>query len=101
MVLSTQAKEVESNFKSKKGTDFWDQIEAHIGLRMKDMTLEELLNLLWSTLEIGRGGQSFLEQLESNLMQKLLKVKDDELNILLACLEKTDDDSFKFNQRFI
>ena len=54
--------------KIKQGTDFWDRVEAHVGLRMKDMSLEELLNLLWSTLEVGRGGKAFLEQLESNLM---------------------------------
>ena len=32
-------------------------------------------------------------------MNQLLKVKDEELNVLLACLEKTDEENanFKFN----
>ena len=61
MVLTTQAKEVEGSMKQQHGVAFWDSVESHLGHRMKDMSLEELLNLLWSTLEVGRGGKTFLE----------------------------------------
>ena len=44
---------------------------------MKAMSLDDLINLLWSALEINRGGPMFYKRLENELEKRIRGIKDD------------------------
>lgn len=44
---------------------------------MKAMALDDLINLMWTSLEINRGGKLFFETLESELAKRIRGIKDD------------------------
>ena len=76
LVLTTLNKEAELRVqKLTESKDFWDQCETPLILKMKEMGLGDLINLLWSAVEVGRGSDGFFKELESNLVKKILKVK--------------------------
>ena len=43
----------------QKTADLFSSVEADLILSMKAMALDDLLNLMWSALEIDRGSQYF------------------------------------------
>ena len=59
LVLSTVAKEYEASAKAQHGVDFWDSMEPFVILKMKEMELEGLINLMWSALEVEKGSPAF------------------------------------------
>lgn len=75
-------------------------MESSVVMKMEKMNLDELLGLLWSALEIGKGSDTFFNQLENELNKRLLKVKDEEFQVLLSCFEKHEESPI-FNARFI
>ena len=56
LVLSTLESKQETN---SKAADFFSSVEADLIISMKSMALDDLLNLMWSALEIDRGSQFF------------------------------------------
>jgi len=56
LVLSTLESKQETN---SKAADLFSSVEADLIISMKSMALDDLLNLMWSALEIDRGSQFF------------------------------------------
>ena len=54
-------------------------------LLMKSMSLDDLINLLWSALEINRGGKMFYETLEVELSKRIRGIRDDQFESLIMC----------------
>jgi len=52
---------------------------------MKSMSLDDLINLMWSALEMNRGGEMFYKTLESELAKRIRGIKDDQFETLIAC----------------
>ncbi len=44
---------------------------------MKAMALEDLINLMWTALEINRGSTLFYDTLEGELSKRVRGIKDD------------------------
>ncbi len=68
LVLATKAK---GEYQGQVSGDLFDQVEAEVILKMKVMTLPDLLNLLWSVQEIKRGSAYFYEKLEEEIMTRM------------------------------
>ena len=49
------------------------------------MSLDDLINLMWSALEMNRGGEMFYKTLESELAKRIRGIKDDQFETLIAC----------------
>jgi hypothetical protein len=45
---------------------------------MRQMELEDLINLLWTATEVGRGSNTFFQELEKELSKRMLMIKDEE-----------------------
>ena len=45
---------------------------------MKEMDLQDLINLLWTSIEVKRGSEIFFKEIENQLTKKILKIKDEE-----------------------
>ena len=46
-------------------------------LKMKVMSLDDLINLLWAAVEINRGGEMFYKTLEGELGKRIRGIKDE------------------------
>lgn len=51
------------------------------------MALDDLLNLMWSALEIDRGSQYFFQTLEAELAKRVRGIKDDQFETLIGCFQ--------------
>lgn len=96
LVLSTQEVNTHSG-------DLFSSVESDLILMMKAMSLEDLINLMWSALEINRGSPLFYETLESELARRVRGIKDEQFEILLACFagDKSDHATEKFSKKFL
>ena len=74
MIATVEEKEAG---KAVTDNDLFTQIESDVILKMKEMSLDDLINLLWSTLEIGKGSEIFYQSLESELAKRIRGIKDD------------------------
>ena len=54
-------------------------------LLMKSMSLDDLINLLWSALEINRGGKMFYDTLEVELSKRIKGIRDEQFESLIMC----------------
>jgi hypothetical protein len=70
---------------------------------MKAMALEDLINLMWTALEINRGSPLFYDTLEAELAKRVRGIKDDQFETLLACFtgDKSDISTQKFSKKFL
>ena len=70
---------------------------------MKVMSLDDLINLMWSALEINRGGQLFYETLEGELGKRIRGIKDEQFETLISCFsgEKGGKSMTQFSSRFL
>ena len=66
---------------------------------MREMALDDLINLLWSSLEIKKGTHYFYEKLEEELSKRIRGVKDDQYESLLACFSGNNY-SNEFSDKF-
>lgn len=82
-MLSTVAKDVEQENTGE--LDFWDTIETQVILKMKEMDLTDLINLMWSSMEISKGSNQFYQNLEKEIEKRILKIKDEDYQVLLGC----------------
>ena len=103
LVLSTMAKEVDYLSKQTGDLDFWESVEPSLIFKLKEMDLDNLLNLMWSALEIEKGSAIFFEQIESEITKRILKIKDEEFQTLLACFinEKGEKQQYGFSEKFM
>ena len=85
LILSTLMKEHQTNNQMIDGKDFWNTIEPELILKMKQMELSDLINLMWSSLEIKRGSKTFYDELEKVMTRRIHKVKDEDFQTLLTC----------------
>ena len=85
LVLSTVAKD---EILDENKLDFWDSMEPELILKLRDSELEDLINLMWSAIEINKGSGMFFEELEKEITKRMLRVKDDEFSLTCG-----DDDS--------
>jgi hypothetical protein len=58
--------------------DFWDSMEPEMILKLRDTDLEDLINLMWSAIEINKGSRMFYEELEKEITKRILRIKDEE-----------------------
>jgi hypothetical protein len=65
---------------------------------MREMAIEDLINLLWSSLQIKKGSHYFYERLEEEIGRRIKGVKDEQFETLIACFagDKQQDFSDKF-----
>jgi hypothetical protein len=89
LVLSTLESKQETG---QKAADLFSSVEADLIMSMKVMALDDLLNLMWSALEIDRGSQFFYQTLEAELSKRVRGIKDEQFETLIGCFlgEKAD-----------
>lgn len=68
---------------------------------MKSMSLDDLINLLWSALEMDRGGELFFRNLEGELAKRVRGIKDEQFETLLQCFTGENADNNKFSEKFM
>jgi len=100
LIISTACKEadkaIQENFgKDYNSLDLWDTIEPIITMKMRDMKLPDLINLLWCASELKKGSDPFLKELEKNLTRLILKVGDDDFEQLLTCFTREESNPLK------
>lgn len=66
-------------------SDLFETMQPDLILKMKEMTLSDLINLLWSAQEINRGSEFFFTQLEKEISSRIRGIKDEDLILLLNC----------------
>ena len=52
---------------------------------MKLMSLDDLINLMWSVLEVEKGGPVFFEKLETEIAKRIRGIKDEQYETLMMC----------------
>ena len=75
------------------GKDFWNMLEPELILKMREMELSDLINLMWSSLEIKRGSKTFYDELEKVMTRRIHKVKDEDFQTLLTCFSNDFGDA--------
>lgn len=55
---------------------------------MREMSLTDLINLMWSALEIKKGTATFFNELEKILTKRLYKIKDEDFHTLITCFSE-------------
>jgi hypothetical protein len=63
--------------KQKSDSDFFDKLEPVLTSKMREMAIEDLINLLWSALRIAKGSHYFYDRLEEEIGRRIMGVKDD------------------------
>ena len=58
LVLATVAKDPEGAAKDAE-LDLWDSVENSVIVKMREMELGDLVNLMWSALEVNKGSRTF------------------------------------------
>jgi len=103
MVLSTKAKAFESAVAKSGELDFWDSMEPAVILKMQEMQLEDLINLMWASMEVKKGTKVFFDELEKELTKRVLRVKDEEFQVLISCFSQDDNPIAQgnFSHRFM
>ena len=64
------------------------------------MKLEDLTNLLWSALEIGKGSSTLFNELEKCMSKQIYKIKDEEFQTLISCVTN-DKSKPEFTEKFL
>ena len=73
LVLSTMEASADEN----KLDDLFSKVEGELMNKMKLMSLDDLINLLWTALKIDRGSGMFFERLEKELAKRIRTIKDE------------------------
>ena len=71
---------------------------------MSTLPLEDLLNLMWSSLKIGRGSELYYRTLEEQLAKRVRGIRDEQFEQLIGCFADEDTaelSSEKFSQNFL
>lgn len=86
LVLSTKVKNFDEKTTKNTGSDLWDAFEPRLVLKLDSMQLEDLVNLLWSSLRVNKGTRAFYEELEKAIRKRVYKFKDEEFETLIGCV---------------
>ena len=99
LVLSTMEASADEN----KSDDLFSKVEGELMSKMKLMSLDDLINLLWTALKIDRGSGMFFERLEKELAKRIRTIKDEQYETLLQCFigEKSDKSLAQFSSKFM
>ena len=54
------------------------------------MQLEDLINLMWASMQVKKGTPIFFDELEKELTKRILRVKDEEFQTLIGCFSQDD-----------
>ena len=83
--------------------DLFSKVEDNLIAKTKVMSLDDLINLLWTAIKIDRGSPVFYERLEKELTKRILGVKDDQFELLLQCFvgEKSEKSLSQFSSKFM
>ena len=81
LVLST----LEASAEEQQSDDLFSKVEGELMNKMKLMSLDELINLLWMALKIDRGSGMFFKRLERELTKRIRNIKDEQYETLLQC----------------
>jgi len=57
---------------------------------MKEMSLGDLVNLLWSAQEIQKGSEYFFAKLEEEITSRIKNIKEQEFITLIQCFSETE-----------
>ena len=70
---------------------------------MKLMSLDDLINLMWSVLEVEKGGPVFFEKLETEIAKRIRGIKDEQYETLMMCFggDKSQVAVSKFSKKFL
>lgn len=98
LVLSTKVREFEQ--KTSNITDLWDSFEPRLVLKLDSMQLDDLVNLLWSSLRVNKGTRAFFDELEKAIRKRVYKFKDEEFETLIGCVTN-DSVSPEFAEKFL
>jgi hypothetical protein len=72
--------------KEQTGSDLWDQLQPQLILRMDKMLLEDLINLMWSALHVGKGSDTFFNEVDKNIRKRIYKIKDEDFQTMIGCV---------------
>lgn len=75
IVLSTQ--EHGDAAEAAEAKDLFSMIEIELIKKMKMMSLDDLINLMWSVIEVEKGGPVFYEKLETEIAKRIRGIKDE------------------------
>lgn len=83
--------------------DLFSALETDLILKMKSMSLDDLINLMWTALEMQRGSGVFFNELEKEMAKRVRSIKDDQFETLIACFsgEKADQSTEMFSKKFL
>lgn len=81
-------------------SDFFEKIEPHLTAKLKEMSIEDLTNLLWSALQIKKGTHFFYEKLEEELSRRIRGVRDEQFETLIGCFAG-DNYNNEFSDKFM
>lgn len=81
-------------------SDFFEKIEPNLTAKLKEMAIEDLINLLWSSLQIKKGTHFFYEKLEEELSRRIRGVRDDQFETLISCFAG-DNYNNEFSDKFM
>ena len=81
--------------KSSESTtfDLFSALENDIILKLRNMSLDELIQIFWASLTVERGGKLFYEQLEAELTKRIRGIRDEQFETLIACFSGDKADS--------
>ena len=70
---------------------------------MKLMALEDLINLLWTSLKIEKGSGVFYDRLEREIGKRIKSIKDEQYETLLQCFigDESEKSLGKFSDKFM
>ncbi len=100
LVISTVGKDTTVGDGKETRLDLFQTLETDIILAMKTMLLSDLINLLWTAQEIGRGSPYFYDKLESEITLRIKGIKDEDFQTLIECFSEGECQS-KFSEKFM
>jgi hypothetical protein len=77
LLLSTKDSNIVGSSEHNKKIDLFDALETNLILKMKSMSLDDLIQLMWSSIEMQRGSALYYKELEKELTKRIRGIKDD------------------------
>ena len=73
--------------------------EEVVIVKIKEMKLDDLINMLWAALEVNRGSNLFFETIEGHLTKQLRVIKDEQFEMLMTCFDRQGEDDTKASEK--
>jgi hypothetical protein len=103
LLLSTKGANKHFSGKEDMKLDLFQALETDLILKMKNMALDDLINLMWTALEMQRGSGVFFNELEKEMAKRVRSIKDEQFETLIACFsgDKADQSTDVFSKKFL